>query len=90
LLSSAVYSEATEDRQREVHRRLAAVVADPEEHAWHLALAADVPHRTSLPNSTLDRPRTALTICSRQDGHTDTGRHRTTHEAGVRAWHEKL
>jgi DNA-binding CsgD family transcriptional regulator len=43
LLSSAVYSEATEDRRREVHRRLAAAVADPEEHAWHLALAADGP-----------------------------------------------
>ena len=45
LLSSAVYSQAAEDRRREVHRTLAAVVADTEEHAWHVALAADGPSR---------------------------------------------
>ncbi len=43
LLSSAVYSEASEDRRRKAHRRLAAAVVDPEEHAWHIALAADAP-----------------------------------------------
>jgi DNA-binding CsgD family transcriptional regulator len=43
LLSSAVYSDASEDDRREIHRRLAAVVGDPEEHAWHLALGADGP-----------------------------------------------
>jgi DNA-binding CsgD family transcriptional regulator len=43
LLSSAVYSEATADRRREVHRRFAEVATDPEEHAWHVALAAEGP-----------------------------------------------
>jgi DNA-binding CsgD family transcriptional regulator len=43
LLSSAVYSAATEDRRRDAHRRLADAVVDAEEHAWHVALAADGP-----------------------------------------------
>jgi DNA-binding CsgD family transcriptional regulator len=43
LLSSAVYSEATEDQRHKVHRRLAGVVEDSEEHAWHVALASDSP-----------------------------------------------
>ncbi|OFW72089.1 MAG: hypothetical protein A2Y55_12545 [Actinobacteria bacterium RBG_16_68_12] len=43
LLASAVYSEATEDRRREVHRRLAEVITDPEERARHLALATEGP-----------------------------------------------
>jgi DNA-binding CsgD family transcriptional regulator len=43
LLSSAVYSDATEDRRREVHGRLAEVLTDPEERARHAALAAEGP-----------------------------------------------
>jgi DNA-binding CsgD family transcriptional regulator len=44
LLASAVYSSVTTTRRREVHRRLASVVVDPEERARHLALAAEPPN----------------------------------------------
>jgi DNA-binding CsgD family transcriptional regulator len=44
LLASAVYSSVTATRRREVHRRLASVVVDPEERARHLALAAEPPN----------------------------------------------
>jgi len=40
LFASAVYSSAPQGERREVHRRLAAVLEDVEEKAWHLALAA--------------------------------------------------
>jgi len=43
LIASAVYSSATTDERREVHRRLARIVAAPEERAHHLALAAARP-----------------------------------------------
>ena len=43
LLAEAVYADATAQRRRTVHRRLAAVVADAQEHALHLALGADGP-----------------------------------------------
>jgi DNA-binding CsgD family transcriptional regulator len=36
LLASLVYGDASEAERRAVHRRLAALVADPEEHALHL------------------------------------------------------
>jgi DNA-binding CsgD family transcriptional regulator len=36
LLASFVYGDASEAERRAVHRRLAALVADPEEHALHL------------------------------------------------------
>jgi DNA-binding NarL/FixJ family response regulator len=42
LFSSVVYALAPAERQRHVHRQLAAVVADPEERALHLARGADV------------------------------------------------
>jgi DNA-binding CsgD family transcriptional regulator len=45
LLSSVVYAEAAADERRRLHRRLAAVVADPEEHARHLGLSAAAPSR---------------------------------------------
>jgi DNA-binding CsgD family transcriptional regulator len=38
LFASAVYSGTDEDRRREIHRRLAAVITDAEERARHLAL----------------------------------------------------
>jgi DNA-binding CsgD family transcriptional regulator len=41
LFASAVYSETDHDRRRRVHRRLAAIVADPEERARHLALSTE-------------------------------------------------
>jgi DNA-binding CsgD family transcriptional regulator len=41
LFASAVYLETGGDRRRAVHRRLAAVVEDPEERAWHLALCTE-------------------------------------------------
>jgi DNA-binding CsgD family transcriptional regulator len=41
LFASAVYLETDPDRRQAVHRRLAAVVADPEQRAWHLALSTE-------------------------------------------------
>jgi DNA-binding CsgD family transcriptional regulator len=43
LLGSTVYAAATPQAKRSVHRRLADLVADPEERARHLALAASGP-----------------------------------------------
>src|SRR3954454_16260893 len=43
LLASLCYEPALPSRRRAAHRRLAGAVADPEERAWHLALAADGP-----------------------------------------------
>ncbi|MFI9811826.1 ATP-binding protein [Saccharothrix variisporea] len=43
LLRSAVYSAATGGRRRRVHRRLAAVLDDPETRALHLALGSGGP-----------------------------------------------
>ena len=43
LLGSTVYAAATPQARRTVHRRLADLVADPEERARHLALAAAGP-----------------------------------------------
>jgi DNA-binding CsgD family transcriptional regulator len=41
LFASAVVLEADAERRRAVHRRLAALVKDPEERAWHLAFGAE-------------------------------------------------
>jgi DNA-binding CsgD family transcriptional regulator len=43
LLSSAVYAEASAEERRRLHRRLADLVADPEERARHLGLSTDAP-----------------------------------------------
>jgi DNA-binding CsgD family transcriptional regulator/tetratricopeptide (TPR) repeat protein len=43
LLASAAYEALPPTRRRALHRRLAGVVADPEERARHLALGADGP-----------------------------------------------
>jgi len=43
LLTSAVYFGAEEERRRGLHRRLAAVVSDPEQRARHLGLSATAP-----------------------------------------------
>jgi ATP/maltotriose-dependent transcriptional regulator MalT len=43
LLASAVYSSASSARRRDLHRRLAGVVADPEERARHEALGTSGP-----------------------------------------------
>lgn len=40
LLASAVYGSVSRGRRRQLHRRLAEVVLDPEERARHLALSA--------------------------------------------------
>ena len=40
LFASTLYARADSERRREIHRRLAAIVRDPEQHARHLALAA--------------------------------------------------
>jgi DNA-binding CsgD family transcriptional regulator len=43
LFAGAVYERASRGRRRELHRELAERVADPEERARHLALAAEGP-----------------------------------------------
>ena len=43
LLASGVYGSTPVDERRALHRRLAELVPDPEEHARHLALAVDGP-----------------------------------------------
>jgi DNA-binding CsgD family transcriptional regulator len=43
LFAAAVYGSAPMPRRRELHRRLATVVGDPEERARHLALGAEEP-----------------------------------------------
>jgi DNA-binding SARP family transcriptional activator/DNA-binding CsgD family transcriptional regulator len=43
LFASAVYSNVHPQRAREIHRRLATLVEDPEQRARHLALAATGP-----------------------------------------------
>ena len=43
LYASAVYSDAASGRRRELHKRLADLVADPEEQARHLALGSVSP-----------------------------------------------
>jgi DNA-binding CsgD family transcriptional regulator len=43
LLASVVYDGLRHDERRRLHRRLAAVVAEPEERARHCALAAEGP-----------------------------------------------
>lgn len=43
LAGSALYLDAPPGERRRVHRRIAEVVADPEERSFHLALATDGP-----------------------------------------------
>jgi len=43
LLASVIYAEATPDRRRDLHKRLATVALGVEERAWHLALGNDTP-----------------------------------------------
>jgi DNA-binding CsgD family transcriptional regulator/tetratricopeptide (TPR) repeat protein len=43
LLSFAAYSQVSAEQRRELHRRLARFVADPEERARHLAIAVEGP-----------------------------------------------
>jgi DNA-binding CsgD family transcriptional regulator len=44
LLASAAYASVGTRRRREIHRRLAALVGEPEERARHLALVTDPPN----------------------------------------------
>lgn len=46
LLARAAYSMLSASRRRDVHRRLAALVADPEERARHQALGTERPSET--------------------------------------------
>ncbi len=41
LFASAVYGALSAAERRGLHRRLASIVSDPEERAWHLALGAE-------------------------------------------------
>jgi DNA-binding CsgD family transcriptional regulator len=43
MIGTALYSGATPEERRHAHRILAEIAVDPEEHARHLALAADAP-----------------------------------------------
>ena len=65
LLASTLYAEASPERRRQLHRRLAAASADPEEKARHLALAANGPDATVA--SALDH----AAIAARSRGATD-------------------
>ncbi len=47
LLASTLYARASPEQRASAHRRLAAVVQDPEQRARHLALAADAPDATT-------------------------------------------
>lgn len=46
LLSAVVLADASSEERREVHRRLAGLVGDPEEQARHLGLSAEAPDST--------------------------------------------
>jgi DNA-binding CsgD family transcriptional regulator len=43
LIGTVVYADAAVERRRQLHRQLADLVDDPEEHARHLALATESP-----------------------------------------------
>ncbi len=63
LLASTLYAEASPERRRQLHRRLASASADPEEKARHLALAADGPDATVA--SALDHAALAARVAWR-------------------------
>ena len=65
LLASAVYASAPGEKRREVHRRLADVIAAPEERARHLALAA------SQPNEEVARALDDASLLARRRGAPD-------------------
>ncbi len=46
LFAAELYAHLGDGRRRAIHRRLAAVVSEPEEQARHAALAADAPDET--------------------------------------------
>lgn len=48
LFASAVYTEASARSRRDVHRRIAEAVSEPEERARHLALAATEPDEDAV------------------------------------------
>ena len=43
LFAAAIYTAASSDERRAAHRRLAALVSSPEQHARHLALSTEAP-----------------------------------------------
>jgi DNA-binding CsgD family transcriptional regulator len=43
LYAAAIYAATSDDRRRQLHRRLSLIVTNPEERARHLALAAEAP-----------------------------------------------
>ena len=77
LLAAELYGDLGDVRRRDLHRRLAAVVSEPEEHARHVALAADGPdesvaseleraaeraHRRGAPDAAADLVEQALEL----------------------------
>jgi len=44
LFGSAIYSDTSEGERRKLHQKLAWIVHDPEERAWHLALSVSGPN----------------------------------------------
>ncbi|HUQ56495.1 LuxR family transcriptional regulator [Lentzea sp.] len=71
LLRSAVYSAAPSGRRRRVHRRLAAVLDDPETRALHLAFGASGP---------------AAEVADALDGAAQLARQRGALENAARLW----
>jgi DNA-binding CsgD family transcriptional regulator/tetratricopeptide (TPR) repeat protein len=53
LLATAAYAQVSQDERRNVHRRLAHVVVDPEQRAWHTALSSSGPDPSAA--SALDK-----------------------------------
>lgn len=43
LFASVIYADAPAEKRRQVHRRLARAVSDPDEKAYHLALGSEAP-----------------------------------------------
>jgi DNA-binding NarL/FixJ family response regulator len=60
LFSSVAYSSASSAERRRLHRRLAALLDDPEERAAHVALGADAPD-AGLSRSVANAARAAAT-----------------------------
>lgn len=89
LLAAEAYAGQAETSRRDVHRRLAGMVSEPEEHARHLALAADGPdadvaaalehaaehaHDRGAPDAAADLAERAASLTPSEDAEADQRR----------------